>query len=178
VYIDRDRAVGAYCYRVGATDPVTGAGAFGYSQRIIINNPPTPVAPPRALEARVTTSAGSPAVLDTGDVVKIAFDKAMRSPVGGQMRVQDADGTIADIRCLQSEQLCTLNPGPETLGGVTYAANTLITITMRTQPVVVAAGSSSGLQLNVTVTSGNFADAAGNTWNVNASEDVVIGAPD
>ena len=133
LYIDRDLAVGAYCYRVGAMDPTTGATAFGYSQRVVINNPPTPVAPPRSLDARITTSAGSPALLDIGDVIKIAFDKTMQSPLGTQMTVRDVDGTIAEVRCLLSEQACTLNSGAETLGGVTYPANTVITITMRTE---------------------------------------------
>ena len=145
---------------------------------MIINNPPTPVAPPRSLDARVTTSAGSPAVIDTGDVIKIAFDKAMQKPVSGQMRVQDADGTIADIRCLLSEQACALNSGPETLGGVVYPANTVVTITMRTDARLVTAGGTPGLQLNVTITSGGFADLAGNGWDVNGSDDVTLGAPD
>ena len=177
-YVDRNLAVGAYCYRVGATDPVTGAAAFAYSQGVTINNPPLPIAPPRALDARLTTSAGSPAMLDNGDTIKIAFSKEMQTPVGRQMRVQDADGTVADIGCRQSEQACTLNAATETIGGVSYPANTVITIEMRTLPVVVATGSSAGLQLNVTVTSGGFADIAGNMWDVNASDDVVIGAPD
>jgi hypothetical protein len=179
IYIDRNVAVGAYCYRVGATDPVTSAIAFGYSQRVVINNPPLPVAQPRAVDARVTASAGFLALLDAGDVIKIAFDKAMRSPLGGELRAQDVDGTIADIRCLQSlEQRCTLNAGPETLGGVVYPANTVLTIMMRSDPHLVAAGATTGLQLNVTVESGNFLDIAGNRWDVAASDDVVIGAPD
>jgi hypothetical protein len=178
IYLDRDLGVGAYCYRVGATDPATGVGAFGYSQGVIINNPPLPLAPPRALDARVTTSAGSPALFDTGDIIKIAFAKTMQTPVGRQMRVQDADGSISDIRCVQAEQACTLNPGPETLGGVTYPANTVITIVMRTGPSGVAVGTTAGLQLNVTVTSGAFADVAGNTWDIAGSDDTVLGAPD
>jgi hypothetical protein len=177
-YVDRNLAVGGYCYRVGATDPVSGVGAFGYSQGVVINNPPLAIAPPRSLDARVTTSAGSPALLDAGDVIKIAFGKEMQTPAGRQMRVQDADGTIADIRCLQSEQACTLNAATETLGGTAYPANTVVTITLRTPPLVVAAGSSPGLQLNVTVTNGDFADVAGNTWDVNGSDDTVLGAPD
>ncbi|MEP6694326.1 MAG: hypothetical protein ABJB39_06765, partial [Chloroflexota bacterium] len=177
-YVDRDLGVGAYCYRVAATDPVSGTAAFGYSQRVVINNPPLAVAPPRALDARVTTSAGSLALLDTGDVIKIAFDKAMRAPLGREMRVQDLDGTIGAIRCLQVEQGCTVNSGVETLGGVAYPANTVLTITMRTDAIVVANGASAGLQLNVTVTSGTFADEAGNTWDVNGSQDVTLGAPD
>lgn len=179
IYIDRNLAVGAYCYRVGATDPVTSAIAFGYSQRVIINNPPTPVARPRALDARVTTSAGSLALLDAGDVIKIAFDKVMRSPLGSELRALDVDGTIADIRCLQAlEQRCTLNAGAETLGGVAYPANTVLTIVMRADPRVVTAGATAGLQLNVTVTSGNFLDIAGNPWDVAGSDDTVLGAPD
>lgn len=178
IYIDPNLAVGAYCYRVGATDPVTLATAFAYSQRVIINNPPLPVARPRALDARVTTSAGSLSALDTGDVVKIAFDKAMRSPLGSELRAQDANGTIADIRCFTFEQTCTLNSAAETLGGTAYPANTLLTIVIRTDPRVVAAGATAGLQLNVTVTSGNFMDVAGNPWDVNASDDVTLGAPD
>ena len=178
IYLDRDLAVGAYCYRVGAMDPTTGATAFGYGQRVVINNPPTPVAPPRSLDARVTTSAGSPAVIDNGDVIKIAFDKAMQTPGGSQMRVQDADGTSADIRCLTYEQACTLNPGPETLGGIVYPANTVLTIAMRTEARGVTAGATAGLQLNVTVTSGYFVDFAGNPWDINGSEDVTLGAPD
>jgi hypothetical protein len=177
-YVDRNLAVGAYCYRVGAIDPTTSAIAFGYSQRVVINNPPTPVDRPRALDARVTTSAGSPAFLDTGDVIKVAFHKTMRSPAGSQMRVQDADGTIADIRCLLSEQTCTLNSGSESLGGVVYPANTVVTIAMSTEARGVAAGASAGLQLNVTIASGDFTDLAGNTWDVVASDDVTLGAPD
>jgi hypothetical protein len=178
LHVDRDRPVGAYCYRVGVTDPVTGTVAFGYSRRVTISNPPTPVARPRARDARVTTSAGSPAVIDAGDVIKIAFDKAMRSPAGSGMRVQDADGTIADVRCAELEQSCALNAGSELLGGVVYAPNTVITIAMRTDARAVAPGTSAGLQLNVTITSGDFVDVAGNAWDVNASEDVVLGAPD
>src|SRR6185503_1339387 len=167
IYIDRDVSVGAYCYRVGATDPLTSAIAFGYSQRVIINNPPLPVARPRSMDARVTTSAGSLALLDAGDVIKIAFDKEMRSPLGSELRGQDVDGTIADIRCLQSaEQRCTLNAGTETLGGVAYPANTVLTIVMRTDPRSVVAGASAGLQLNVTVTSGTFLDIAANQWDI------------
>jgi len=177
-YIDRDLAIGAYCYRVGAADPLSGATAFGYSQGVVINNPPLPVAPPRALDARVTTSAGSLSALDAGDVIKIVFSKAMRSPAGGQLRVQDADGTIADIRCLATEQACTLNSGTESLGGVAYPANTVLTIVMRTDARVAASGTAAGLQLNVNITSGTFTDVAGNTWDIQGSDDTVLGAPD
>ena len=177
-YVDRNLAVGAYCYRVGATDPLTGIIAYGYSNGVTVNNPPLAAAPPRSLDARVTASGGSPSLLDAGDVIKIAFSKPMRTPVGRQLQVRDSDGTIADIRCLQGEQACTLNAGPESIGGVAYPENSVITITIRTDPRVVAAGSTPGLQLNVTATSGNFADLAGNTWDLGASDDVILGAPD
>ena len=178
LYIDRNLPVGAYCYRAGTTDPLSGTTAFGYSQRAVIANPPAPVVFPRSVDARITTSAGAPDALDAGDVVKLAFDKTMGSPVGGQMRVQDADGTVADVRCLLAEQACTLNSGPETLGGVTYPANTVITIVMRTPALVVAPGATAGLHLNVTVTSSDFGDQGDNSWDVNGSQDVTLGAPD
>ena len=63
-------------------------------------------------------------------------------------------------------------------GGTAYAASTVLTITMRTSALVVAAGASPGLQLNVTATSGGFADIAGNAWDLNGSDDVILGAPD
>lgn len=177
-YVDRDLGVGAYCYRVGVSDLLTGVVTFAYSQGVVVNNPPLPIAPPRSLHARVTTSAGDPALLDTGDVIKIVFDKAMASPVGGQMRVQDNDGTVADVRCRHLEQTCTLNAAPETLGGIVYPAYTVMTIAIRVEPRVVAAGANVGLQLNVTVTSSTFTDIAGNLWNLPGSDDVVLGAPD
>lgn len=49
---------------------------------------------------------------------------------------------------------------------------------MRTEARGVTAGATAGLQLNVTVTSGDFVDFAGNPWDVNGSEDVTLGAPD
>jgi hypothetical protein len=177
-YIDRNIAVGGYCYRVGVTDPATSAVNFGYSQGVVVNNPPLPVAPPRALDARVTTIGGSPSLLDTGDVIKIAFDKAMASPVGGLMRVQDNDGTIVEIRCRQLEQTCTLNLGTEILGGIAYPSNTVMTIAIRVEPLVVAGGANVGAQLNVTVTGSTFKDIAGNSWDIPGSDDVVLGAPD
>jgi hypothetical protein len=130
------------------------------------------------VDARVTTSAGSLAVLDAGDVLKIAFSKAMRTPAGGELRVQDLDGTIADIRCMPTEQACTLNSGTETLGGTAYPANTVLTIVMRTDARVVASGTTAGLQLNVNITSGTFTDIAGNAWDLAGSDDTVLGAPD
>ena len=178
LYVDRNLAVGAYCYRAGVSDPLTGATVYGYSQRAVIANPPAPVVRPRSRDARLTTSTGSPSLLDPGDVIKIAFDKPMQSPVARQMRVRDADGTIADVRCLQLEQDCTINPGTEVLGGISYPANTVVTITMRTAALSVAPGTTPGLQLNVTVTSGDFVDEAGNGWDVDGSDDVIIGAPD
>jgi hypothetical protein len=54
----------------------------------------------------------------------------------------------------------------------------VITIAMSTDARVVTAGATAGLQLNVTITSGGFADLAGNGWDVNGSDDVTLGAPD
>jgi hypothetical protein len=53
-----------------------------------------------------------------------------------------------------------------------------LAIAMRTVARGVTPGTTSGLQLNVTVTRGDFVDFAGNTWDINGSDDVTLGAPD
>ena len=126
----------------------------------------------------MTTSAGSLALLDTGDVIKIAFGKEMQTPVGRQMFVRDADGTIADIRC------CRRNTNLHIERGSGDAWRSVVPGQFRDhdrdayRALGVAAGSSAGLQLNVTVTSGSFVDIAGNTWDIPGSDDVILGAPD
>lgn len=94
------------------------------------------------------------------------------------MTAEDADGTVMDLRCLPSEQGCTLNSAPETFGGVVYPANTVITMTIRTDLHLVTSGSTAGLQLPATVIYGGFTDLAGNGWDLQGSADVVLGSPD
>ena len=181
-YVDEDRSSGTYCYRVGATNPVTSAAAFGYSNPAMIANPPTPVGQtgaPTSLDARVTTNAGSSTILDTGDVVKIAFSEAMRSPsLGTAVRAQDADGTIADLTC-GTNATCALNASSETLGSVSRAAQTVLTIRLTASPTIISSGTSATLRISATVVDrAEVADLSGTLWNLNGSADVLLGSPD
>ncbi|MGH2473015.1 MAG: hypothetical protein ACRDG6_11550 [Candidatus Limnocylindria bacterium] len=181
-YVDEDRLSGTYCYRVGATNPVTGTTAFGYSNAVTIANPPTPVDPtgaPTSLDARVTTNVGSSSVLDAGDVVKIAFSEAMSpAAAGATVRARDADGTIGDLIC-GTNATCTLNTSPETLGGQSRAAQTVLTVRLTANPVIIASGTTATLRIPATVIDrAAITDPSGDPWNLEGSTDIVLGSPD
>ncbi len=178
-YLDANRASGTYCYRVGATNPVTGTVAFGYGNPTTIANPPTPVGPPTSLDARVTTNGGFGTTLDTGDVVKIAFSEAMSAPTAGAtVRAQDADGTVADLSC-GVNATCALNASSETLGGVVRDAQTVLTMTLTANPTIIASGTTATLRIGATVVdSAGITDLSSNPWNLDASADIILGSPD
>jgi hypothetical protein len=179
LYLDQERASGTYCYRVGATNPVTSTAAFGYGNPATIANPPTPVGPPTSVDARVTTNVGFTASLDTGDVVKIAFSEAMSPPAAGAtVRAQDADGTVADLTCGVNAS-CILNGSSETLGGVIRDAQTVLTMSLTANPTIITSGTTATLRIGATVVdSAGITDLSGNPWNLDASADVVLGSPD
>lgn len=181
-YVDEDRLSGTYCYRVGATNPVTGTANFGYSNSVTIANPPTPVAvaaAPTSLDTRVTTNTGSSSLLDTGDVAKIAFSEAMSSSAtGATIRVRDADGTIADLMC-GTNATCTLNTSAETLAGQSRAAQTVLTVRLTANPAIIASGTTGTLRIPATVIDrAAVTDLSGNPWNLDGSADIVLGSPD
>ena len=177
-FVDRDIDVGAYCYRVGVPDPLTAQWTYAYAQPLTIANPPTVVAYPHLVDARLVVSAGTPAVIDVGDVIKLAFDKPMRVPTVGRLLLTDADGTVAELRCASDGESCALNTGVETIGDRSYGERLVITLEVRGAPGVVVAGSIAGLQSHATVIAGDLVDVAGNAWDLSRSEDVVVGAPD
>jgi len=178
-YVDEDRLSGTYCYRVGATNPVTSAAAFGYGNPATIANPPTPVGPPTSLDARVTTNGGFGTTLDAGDVVKIAFSEALSAPAAGAVvRAQDADGTVADMIC-GTNATCALNTASETLGGVVRDAQTVLTIGLTASPTIVTSGTTATLRIGATVVdSAGITDVEGNPWSLDLSADIVLGSPD
>jgi len=178
-YLDPNRLSGTYCYRVGATNPVTNAAVFGYGNPATVANPPTPVGPPTSFDARVTTNVGFTTSLDSGDVVKIAFSEAMAAPAAGAtIRAQDADGTVADLIC-GTNATCALNASSETLGGVTRAAQTVLTVSLTADPTIVTSGTTATLRMPATVVdSAAITDLSSNPWNLDGSADLVLGSPD
>jgi hypothetical protein len=179
VYIDKDRASGTYCYRVGVSNPVTSALAFGYGNPATIANPPTPVAPPTSLDAGVTTNGGFGTSIDSGDVVKIAFSEAMSAPnAGATVRAQDTDGTVADLSC-GVNATCVLNSSSETLGGVVRAAQTVLTMSLTANPTIITTGTTATLRIGATVVdSAGITDLSSSPWNLDASADIILGSPD
>jgi hypothetical protein len=181
-HLDEDRPSGTYCYRVGATNPVAGTTDFGYSNAATIANPPTPVGQagaPTSLDARVTTNAGSGSLLDSGDVVKIAFNEPLAAPVAGAtVRVGDTDGTVADISC-GTNATCILNTSSESLGGVSREAQTVLTMRLTANPIMISPGTTATVGLPGRVVDRfGVNDPSGNSWNLEGSADIVLGSPD
>ena len=179
-FLDRQISSGFYCYRVGVTNPVTNTTLWAYGNFITVETPPTPVGPnadPRSIDARVTTVAGLANTFDAGDVIKIAFSKDMKIAPGARIQGVDADGTFADIVC--GTNACTLNTATEALAGTPYPPNRVLTIVLKASPTIVQAGTNPGLQLPATISeAAGISDLAGNPWDVLASPDGVLGAPD
>ncbi len=181
-FVERDLASGAYCYRVGATNPATTVIAWGYANPATIANPPTPIGTstaPTSSDARLVTSAGLGSIFDAGDVIKIAFNKDMKLPgLGATIRARDADGTIGDFVC-GTNAACALNTSNEKLGTTTYLPSRVLTLTLSSAPALVASGTALGLQVPATVIdSSGITDLGSNAWNIPGSADVVLGNPD
>jgi hypothetical protein len=177
-FIDYDVPSGMYCYRAGAHNQAAGATAFTYTGPVRMPNPPEPVSHrPTSLDARVesnTTSSAS--TFDDGDVIRIAFDEAMRSPcpAGASMRLRDADGTFADVAVD-----CAIATVVQTLAGITYQPAYVVVMTVRGSATIVTPGSIPGLQLPATVISHPaITDEDGYPWDIGSSADVVLGDPD
>ena len=141
-------------------------------------SPPEPVShQPTSLDARVSSSAsGSASIFDDSDVIKIAFDEAMRSPcpAGTSIRLRDGDGTVADV-----SGDCGTTTAVQTLGGVTYQPAYVLVITIRGTPTLITPGSIPGLQLPATVVAqGGITDEDAYPWDLTGSTDLVLGDPD
>ena len=177
-FIDYDVPSGTYCYRAGAHNQTASASAFAYTTPLSMPSPSEPVShQPTSLDARVSSSAsGSASIFDDSDVIKIAFDEAMRSPcpAGTSIRLRDGDGTVADV-----SGDCGTTTAVQTLGGVTYQPAYVLVITIRGTPTLITPGSIPGLQLPATVVAqGGITDEDAYPWDLTGSTDLVLGDPD
>ena len=176
-FIDYDVPSGTYCYRAGAHNQAASATAFTYTGPVTMPSPPEPVSHlPTSLDARVFSGGGSTAIFDDGDVIKIAFDEAVRSPCpsGASIRVRDADGTIAEV-----VGECGTATAVQTLGGIAYQPAYVLVLTVRGTPTVITPGSVAGLQVPATVIAQTaITDEDGYPWDLGSSADLVLGDPD
>jgi hypothetical protein len=178
-----DLADGGYCFRVLVQNPTLGLNSF--SNYVPVNIPGTADAlAPTSTSATLTNSAGFTNTLDTGDKLAIDFSEPMSVAAGATIRVTDSDcgnatnagpalcggattNTVADIIC-GNNATCTLQSG----GG---GANSRLLVTMVSNPIIVTAGSTAGVQFPVVVTDvQGVTDLSGNVWNLGASPDRVI----
>lgn len=138
---------------------------------------------PLSQDIRITTKTGSSSTLNTGDVFTVAFNKVMLGPVNPAfIRLTDADGTVADAICgtsagvpAGSNATCALSTAAITIGGVSYPAGQVITVTQYANPTIVTAGTIVGLQIPATVVdSSGFTDASVNSWDIANSLDKTL----
>lgn len=132
---------------------------------------------PLANDTRLTTSGGFSSQLDAGDTFRVAFNEAMAITISPTIRVTDADGSVADIVCNAGAATCSLNTASTTLGGVTYDAGTVLTVTITTTPATLGgfAGTVAGVQIPATITDSiGVTDTTGNQPNWPGSPDRVI----
>ncbi len=174
VFSDNNLANGCYTYRIRATSPVSTNTADSTA-------PPAEVVPaapdttdPISTYAKRTTDAGTTDI-NTGDVIKITFNEAMKAPVAGaSMTLSDGDVTIANV-VAGTNATFALNATAEVVNGVSRPAGTVLTITLTAAPTTVLPGLAAGLQAPADVqTASGITDVAGNAWDIGGSSDVAI----
>lgn len=174
-FVDNDVAAGSYTYRftpINDGDPGTAQTA-----NIDVTSPAAvDSTAPTLINTVQTTSAGLAGSLDQGDVVKLVASEALAAPSStSRLRVTDADGTIVDITNVSGNATFTLNSADETVGGVVYPANRVLTVTLLATQTSIANGTTAGVQLPATITdSASVTDVAGNALSL-ASGDRQIG---
>jgi hypothetical protein len=177
-YTDADLAVGSYTYRAATVnDGDQGEFSAGVNATATAATTPDTTAP-TAVDTRVDVNGGSAFLLESGDTFKVVFSEVMaEANAGDTIRLTDSDGTVVDIANTSGTTASTnltLNSADEVVGGVTYPAGRVLTVTRGTDTVVVA-GSEAGLGIPATITQqSGITDLAGNQWNVAGSADVVV----
>lgn len=174
--IDENVPSGTYCYRVHD-------GMWGYTAPVTMPNPPTAAGPgpaPRSIDARATASSGVAGTFDFGDRLKAVFDVPMRLCGNDTViRLRDPDGTVAELNTSSRNIGCDRNGAPEDVGGTTYPAFTVLTLTIVAAPTVVEPGTTPGFQAPATVVAATgVRDEGGVAWDVGGSSDIVFGDPD
>ena len=183
--IDANVPAGTYCYRAGALQPTARQTAYGYSAPVTMPASPTPappVPPPTSLDAlTIPSQEGAAGTFDFLDKLKVAFETRMQ--ICGDdtvVRLRDSDGTVAELSLAARNIGCSVNrDAPETIGGTTYPASTVVTLTIAADPIFVSAGSTAGLQVPATVIAATgIRDEGGLSWDLGRSADLVFGNPD
>lgn len=174
VFSDNNVPDGCYLYRVVATSPVSGNTAEAQADRGTRVPAVGDSTRPQSTYAAITTSAGTPADLDAGDVVKIVFDEPMAAPAS-DATIQVTDGVPGGLTSASITNgggaTFVLNNVAEPVDGVLRPVGTVLTVTLVNDPVE-SPSLAAGVQRPATISgSTGISDPAGNTWDIAASSD-------
>lgn len=97
----------------------------------------------------------------------------MTSAASAKIRVQDADGTIADAVNTAGTAFA-LNAAAEVVNGTSYAIGHVLTVTLAADPTIITVGSIAGLQYPATVIDSAGITSGGLAWNISGSTDKLI----
>ena len=176
-----DLSNGTYCYRTQVTNPNTGTNSYSNYVFVTISGATGDTLSPTATSSTLTSSGGFANSLDQGDKIEFNFTDTGCAPCGmsiapnATIRVTDSDcgpqpqapnactggnsNTVADIVCGTNATCTTRDAAGQT--------NNFLTVTMSSNPSIVAAGSVAGAQYPVKVTdSTGITDLSGNAWNL------------
>ena len=166
---------------VYAQDPNTGASsaAAPTAQTTLPGSADT--AGPQSDEyTAVTTDSGFDNEGDTGDVWRIVFNEAVQVEAGDAIRVLDGtDATQAgteeqyQIVC-GTNATCATNASASTIGGTSYEAGRILTVTLTTvlAPVATVTGGNNRLDYPAfIINSAGITDSNGNSWDLAGSAD-------
>jgi hypothetical protein len=109
---------------------------------------------PQALDTVLTVNGtgGFAGSLDEGDTFVVRFNEVVTVAAGARLRVRDADTINSSADLVNGGNATfTLNTAAQTVNGVSGATGTVLTVRINTAPTVVAAGTTTGLQLPVTI---------------------------
>ncbi len=166
-YTDNDTTPGTYRYRV-ATVQDGDTSTYTGSNNVTTTAPAAAdTTAPTAADTRIQTNAGSPFLLETGDTFTVAASEVVTVAPNAAFRVSSS-GTPSTVDLVNGGNATfTLNTAQVIIGGVTYPANTVITVALT------GAGVSVSLPSSITISSG-IVDTSGNNLNVAGSADVNI----
>lgn len=182
-YLDEDVATGVYRYRAaGVIDGDTGAFTADTTNESS-TTPTADTTAPTSTYAALVDDTGFAAEADAGDDIRIIFSEAVVVEAGDAIRL--LEGTDATQGAGEEEfQLtcganvtCTTNDSAVVIGGDTYAAGRVLTVTFSSAPAPLAAvtGGDSRLDFPAFITNqAGIVDAANNAWNVTGSSDRTV----
>lgn len=175
-WTDKSVPVGVYRYRAQGVIDGDVPGTLAAEYRADSNNessttPTADATAPTTQYRAVTTDTGFQQVADTGDVFRFIMSEVVTSASNASMRITEQNANAESFTLTNGGNATfTLNASATVIGGTSYAAGRILTVTLTSKPTPIATVTGGDNELrydgtvpNVTNASG-IADAAGNPW--------------